>query len=251
MVEFVTSMARAAMEGRYHFLPVELFNETWLTRLVLAWFAEHRDFSHPWSFHEGSSWYSQAVLPSAFSAMQRGDVLAEGHVRIDAAVGQFDVEPTAGILRLTSRCTQFLVLSRSGQLALGTTNAPWFDQITRTVAAITETLVRARIGPAEIECLGMYLISTEKASVAKRALRTLANKERIAATLRRRVSLYRNTSRYDELQEWATNWFEPVLSAMTIDGIAWGEVISSVCQRDPASRGQLQRFFKVYTRLEA
>jgi len=248
MIEFVTRMAQAASEGRYHFSPVDLFNETWLMRLVLEWFAEHKEVSHPWAFLKGSDWYSEAILPSPFLPRHRRDVLAEGHVRVDAVIGQFEIEPHAGLLRLNPGSNQFLVLlsTLKGQLVPGTTNVLWFDHIARTVAAMAKTISNAEINLGQLDRLGLYLVSSNKVPYAKRDFPSFAGKDHIATTLKRRVSLYRGTLSYDQLQEWTTNCFEPALSAMTLGSISWEEVIPFVCQRDPATVRQLPLFYKTY-----
>ena len=57
--------------------PTDLYNEGWMLRLVLDWFSQNPMIQHELRFCEGSDWYSEALLPSAFLARKRGDGLAE------------------------------------------------------------------------------------------------------------------------------------------------------------------------------
>jgi hypothetical protein len=46
------------------FPPTDLFQEKWLIRLVLDWFADH-DLAHHLQFARRARWFSEAYLPSA------------------------------------------------------------------------------------------------------------------------------------------------------------------------------------------
>ena len=66
MIKSVVKILEEADKEQYHFRPAEIYNETWLLRIILDWFAARNDVSHPWAFLPNSNWISEAILPSAF-----------------------------------------------------------------------------------------------------------------------------------------------------------------------------------------
>src|SRR4051794_22263487 len=74
----IRAMLAQCEHGRAPFPPTVLFNEDWLLRLVLDWFAKSetaRDEGHPLAPALGASWFSEALLPSAFLPRYKGDRL--------------------------------------------------------------------------------------------------------------------------------------------------------------------------------
>src|SRR4029078_6609676 len=66
IVERIKSMLEACEAGTAAFPPAELYNEDWLPRIILDWFARHGGDRYPLSPRPGARWFSQAWLPSAF-----------------------------------------------------------------------------------------------------------------------------------------------------------------------------------------
>jgi hypothetical protein len=107
----IQRMLRAASGGRPPFPPTLLYNEGWLLRLILDWFAGRDVGGHPLSFATGARWFSEALLPSAFLARYRGDELAESWTHADGVVGHFVIgEGGKADLRLAPEAGQLLVL---------------------------------------------------------------------------------------------------------------------------------------------
>src|SRR5436305_14280637 len=77
ITERIKTMLEACEAGRPTFPPTVLFNENWLLRIVLDWFAGHGGDRYPMSPLPGARWFSEAWLPSAFLPRYRGDRLAE------------------------------------------------------------------------------------------------------------------------------------------------------------------------------
>lgn len=73
----IQEMLDAAASEWPLFPPTLLYNEGWLLRLTLAWFAAHPGQAHPLSFSTAARWFSEALLPSAFLPRYRADKLAE------------------------------------------------------------------------------------------------------------------------------------------------------------------------------
>jgi len=71
--------------------PTGLYNEGWMLRLLLEWFSQQPASGHPLSFTEGSRWYSEALIPSAFLPRNRGDKFAETWTHADGVIGHFEI----------------------------------------------------------------------------------------------------------------------------------------------------------------
>lgn len=55
-----------------NFRPTEIYNESWLIKLVMHFASSIQDLDFPLNFYDGSSWYSEALLPTAFKATYQG-----------------------------------------------------------------------------------------------------------------------------------------------------------------------------------
>lgn len=73
------------------FPATELYNEGWLLRIVLDWFATRGIARHPLTFSPGCRWFSEGLIPSQFIARFRGDSLAESWTHADGIIGHFEV----------------------------------------------------------------------------------------------------------------------------------------------------------------
>jgi hypothetical protein len=73
------------------FPPTEIFNETWMLRLVLDAFQalglEHKGLRIP----KDAGWYCEALLKSPFWPRTRTDKLGEGLTNADAVIGDFEI----------------------------------------------------------------------------------------------------------------------------------------------------------------
>src|SRR5258707_14318772 len=83
----IKAMLEACETGHAAFPPSVLFNEGWLLRIVLDWFAGHGGDRYPLSSRPGARWFSEAWLPSAFLPRYRGDPLAEARFHAAVAIG--------------------------------------------------------------------------------------------------------------------------------------------------------------------
>jgi hypothetical protein len=150
-LESVQSMLRSASSDQPLFPPTLLFNEGWLLRLVLNWFARHSVKDHPLSFAADARWFSEALLSLAFLARHRGDKPAENWMHADGVIGHFSIGDEGKTdLTLLPNATQFLVLEAKmfSGLSSGVTNARYYDQAARNVACMAEVLCRAERNPS-------------------------------------------------------------------------------------------------------
>ncbi len=94
MLDHVCALLAAAGTPGSVLPPTLLYNEGWMLRLVLDWFAARpRDSAdpHPLASLRSACWYTEALLRSPFLPRFRGDPLAEAFTHADAAVGHFKI----------------------------------------------------------------------------------------------------------------------------------------------------------------
>ncbi len=70
--------------------PTEIYSECWLIKLVLHQAAIVKDQDFLLGFQEGSTWFSEGLLPTAFRARFRGDPLSESRTNADGVIGQIN-----------------------------------------------------------------------------------------------------------------------------------------------------------------
>jgi len=87
----IAALLRRADRDEPPFPATLLFEEGWMLRLVLDWFAESGAAGHALSFAPGARWFSEARLRSAFLPRRRGDPLGEGYTHVDGVIGHFRV----------------------------------------------------------------------------------------------------------------------------------------------------------------
>lgn len=117
--------------------PTEIYNEGWMTRLLVYYSIKDNLTFKGISFYELANWTSEALISSPFVGAKKKK---EGYTHADMALGDFTVDyETDGKINAKSAKTFGLIEAkmRSG-LSIGTTNAPTYDQASRNVACIAE-----------------------------------------------------------------------------------------------------------------
>ena len=87
MIDRIAQLMADAGTSSAVFPATDLYNEGWMLRLVIDWFDMNRSVDFDLKFSEGASWFSEALLPSAFLARQRRDKLAESWTHADGVIG--------------------------------------------------------------------------------------------------------------------------------------------------------------------
>src|SRR3954447_4439415 len=162
IIERIKSMLEACEAGIAAFPPSELYNEDWLLRIVLDWFARQGGDRYPMSPRPGARWFSEAWLPSAFLPRYRGDRLAEARSHADGVLGHFAIgDPGTAGLTLKADASQLVVIEAKlfARLSNGVKNAPYFDQAARTAACIAEVLRRADRAAATMDDLALLILA--------------------------------------------------------------------------------------------
>lgn len=239
MLERIRAMMKAVEGAGPVFPPTVLFNENWLLRLALDWFAAHPTEAHPLGFRDGARWFSEALLPSAFLARHKGDPLAESWTHADGAIGHFQIGAGAkGDLALLPDATQLTILEGKifSRLSPGVKKAPYFDQAARNVACIAEVLCRAERPPGQVATLGFYVLAPQS-QIDDGVFAPEVTHESIRQKVHRRVGDYE-----DQRDKWYEQWFEPTLKHIQIACLSWEDIIAQISDNDPSAGKAMNDF---------
>jgi hypothetical protein len=240
ITERIKTMLQACEAGQPPFPPTVLFNESWLLRVVMDWFARHGGDRYPFSTLEGASWFSEAWLPSAFLPRYRGDRLAESRTHADGVIGHFAIgDGQKAGLGLLPGARQLVVLEAKlgNRLSTGVKNAPYFDQAARSVACVAEVLRRAEHDPAEMDVLGFHVVAPA-ARIDDGVFAWDASIDAIRRKVARRVEDYAG-----ERDAWFEGWFLPTLERIDVQCLSWEDVVEVVAFHDPASGQLIDSFY--------
>jgi hypothetical protein len=237
-------MLGAAHAADRVFPATTLYNENWLLRVVLHWFATNDPGPYPLAFSPGARWFSEAWLPSAFLLRQRRprDPLAEGWTHADGVIGHFSIGACATAdLRLSETGSQLVVIEGKvySRLSLGVRNARYYDQAARTVGCIAEVLLQANRPPGAMAELAFYVIAP-RCRIQAGVFAAEVNPQSVERKVQRRVGEYGGAR-----NNWMETAFVPVMQRpITIDCLAWEDVIARIRDRDPQAGGAIDEFYQ-------
>ncbi len=221
--------------------PTKLFDEGWLLRLALDWFASHPDVSHRMDVPEGAKWYSEALLSSQFGARWKGDKLAETYTHADGVIGHFQIGRAGdGDLALMSDATHFVVLEAklNSKLTPNVWNAPGFDQAARSVACMAHAMSMAKLRPEQTARLGFFVVAP--ASQIKRGVfASELTKDSLRIKVKQRIGAYKDNA-YDQ---WLSTWFLPVLDCIEVDSLSWEDVCTAIEAHDGEAGQWFEEFY--------
>jgi len=234
--------------------PTLLYNEGWMLRLLLEWFSKQTASGHPLGFSKGARWYSEALIPSAFLPMKRGDTLAESWTHADGVIGQFAIGAKRDTdLSLLPDSTTFKVLEAKmlSKLSKGTKHAPYFNQAARNIACIAETLRLANKNPLSMISVAFYVIAP-KTQIAKSLFTKELSRDDIREKVEQRVNDY-DTEQKPDKEKWFKEWFVPTLEKTDVQSISWEEILDYVSEADAVSGNDMNAFYnkcKQYNKIE-
>ena len=237
------------------FPPTILYNEGWMLRLVLDWFAQAGDrmAAHPLSIPAGCRWYSEALLPSRFKPRTKGDRLAESYTHADGVIGHFQVGSSGrGDLRLLSEADHFVVLEAKmfSPLSAGTKNAPKYNQAARNVACMANVLgMPPRRKPSDMKRFGFFVLAPAS-HISERSLDTVLDAEAIRSAVAQRVDQYKEQPEHAALQAWLCEWVEPTLARLSgsLRAISWESIIADIRHEDAENGEALSEFYELCRR---
>jgi len=235
-----TLLSTAGDPGRV-FPATDLYNEGWMLRLIIDWFSRNTQVDCDIRFSKNAQWYSEALLPSAFFARQRGDKLAESWTHADGVIGHFEIGKNAdGDLTLREGASQLVVTEAKmfSKLSAGVTNAKYFNQAARNVACIAEVAYRAGIAPATFEDIAFYVVAPQ-IRIEEGVFATEMTREDIREIVQRRVSEYEDPAKL----QWFDEWFLPTLDTIGLRSISWEELRAVVSENNEADGDELGDFY--------
>ena len=223
-----------------NFRPTEIYNESWLVKLVMlqASTISNRDF--PLGFLAGSTWFSEALLPTVFKARYQGDKLSESRTNADGVIGHFLIgEKAKADFELKPNSNQFTVVEAKigSSLSKGTSNASYFDQAARNVACMAEVIAQAEISPSSISRLDFIVLAPE-ASIVKDKFREQMERDLIRSKVMQRVSEYDGV-----LNNWYHDYFEPTLDCIRLISLSWEETIRWIGKERTGEADALSDFY--------
>jgi hypothetical protein len=226
--------------------PTMLYNENWLLRLMIDWFASHPEAEgFPIAPMPGATWFAEGWLPSAFLPRYRRDRLAESWTHADGVVGHFSTgnRGWADIV-LTPDARQLVVVEGKmfSRFSSGVKNAPWYDQAARTVACMAEVLRRADRHPIEMEDLTFCLAAPRK-RIDEGVFADETSRGAVLRKVRRRVEDYAGSR-----DDWFRDWFVPTIRQVQLVCICWEDVIETIAFHDPPSGQEFDVFYNACLR---
>jgi hypothetical protein len=237
----ITQLLHRASDEDRVFPATLLFEEGWLLRLVLQWFADARPAGYDLSFLPGARWFSEARLVSAFLPRHRGDLHGEGYTHADGVVGHFKIGKTRQAeLALEPNAQQLIVTEAKmfSPLSKGTTRAPTYNQAARNIACMAELIRRANRDPSQMSSLAFFVLAPAQ-QLNTRVFADCMEKASIEQVVRERVRNFDPTNLY-----WFERWFLPTLGAMHVCCLPWEGVIAFIKSADGSFGSSLEVFYE-------
>ena len=223
-----------------NFRPTELYNESWLIKIVLHQASEIEDQDFILSFLPNSTWFSEGLLPTAFKERYRGDKLSESRTNADGVIGHIKIGQKAKAdLDLDENASQFTVVEAKvgAPLSKRTSNAKYFDQAARNVACMAEVMARADVDPASLKRLE-FIVLAPQYSIDKGTFAKEISLESIQSKVKKRVNAYEG-----ELDDWYSNYFEPILKHINIISLSWESALGWISKNKPKLDEELHSFY--------
>ncbi len=225
--------------------PTVLYNEGWMLRLLLEWFSQQPASGHPLSFTEGSRWYSEALIPSAFLLRKQGDKFAESWTHIDGVIGHFEVgkNKTADLTLLRDATTlKVLEAKMRSKLSKGIKNASYFNQAARNIACMAEIFRLAEKDPMRMISVSFYVIAP-KSQIDRGFFSAELSKESIRSIVEKRVYEHDTEHKTDKIK-WFKDWFVPTLEKADIQSVSWENILSHMNKVDSDVGNDLGIFYE-------
>jgi hypothetical protein len=240
-------MQSCANEDARIFPPTELYNEGWMLRLCLDWFARTGDGArtHPLSVPPGCRWYSEALLATQFKPSNREEGLGEGYTHADGVIGQFSFDGSGkGDIRLLPHATRFTVVEAKicSKLSTGTTHAPHYDQAARNVACMAEVLRLSGTPVEQFNSLG-FVVLVPKNHPDMADFKSKVTADSIRDRVQARVVQYEDESRYKKMG-WFEDVFLPTLAKIRPVVVTWEAVLRTISRVDRESHDELASFYR-------
>ena len=223
-IDAISGMLRAK-PGRY-FPATILYEEGWMLRLVVNWFATHRGADHTLAFDDDCIWYSEARLASPFLPRYRGDRHGESHTQADAVIGHIKIgeHGNKAELSLQNGAKVFKVIEAKmfSGLSKGVTNARDYNQAARTVACMAELMRQSSCDPTQMDLAFYVLAPCEQ--INNHTFDEFMNLEDIERVVRKRCQDHDEPKKID----WFDESFRPVWEHIKVRCLSWEEILATI-----------------------
>lgn len=225
-----------------NFRPTEIYNECWLIKLVLHQSSAIPDINFPLGFLPGSSWFSEALLPTAFKPRIQGDPLGEGRTNADGVIGQIQIGIKGKAdLELQEGVTQFTVVEAKvgAPFSKDTKKTKDYDQVARSVACVAEVLNQAGIIPSSLEYLD-FIVLAPAYSIEKGTYSKEMDKASIQSKVHNRIAAYDG-----DHDQWFRDHFEPTLKKIRLASLSWESALEWIGDYKPLSAEKLKEYYEL------
>ena len=240
-MNLVSDLINSFDPSRPNFRPTEIFNESWLVKLVLHQASQIQNHEFPLSFEDQATWFSEALLPTAFKARYRGDILSESRTNADGVIGHIVIgAQQKADLELTPEATQLSVVEAkiNSPLAHGVTNAKYFDQAARNVACIAEVVSQAGRDPSSFDRLD-FIVLAPQASIDNGTFQSEISPSSIQEKVEKRVEAYEGS-----LDIWYEESFIPTMKKISIYELSWEASLAWIYEHKPEIEDSFQDFYQ-------
>ena len=242
--DMVVEMLRQSPTEQSRFPPTELFSEGWMLRLLLH-SAYDGTGGMPFELAAGATWYSEALLASAFAPRQRGDEFGEGTTHADGVIGHIEFRPgTNAGLALSPTATQFVVTEAkmASKLAPGTTKVRWFDQGVRNIAAMAWAIHKSSVPVEQLNSLGFWVFAPTYRIEEEATFNEYLTIDSINSKINRRINLYTDDrAAIERLEGFRTETLTALLGRIEVGLVSWETLLESV---EPGLQEPLMDFYQ-------
>jgi len=239
-MDLISKLISSFDPAQPNFRPTELYNESWLIKIILNQASDIEDQDFILSFLPNSTWFSEGLLPTAFKERYRGDKLSESRTNADGVIGHIQIgQKGKADLDLDGQALQFTVVEAKigAPLSKGTSNAKYFDQAARNVACMAEVIARASVDPSSLNRLDFVVLAPQY-SIDKGTFAEELELESIQTKVKKRVNAYEG-----DLDDWYFNRFEPTLKSINIQSLSWESAIRWISKYKPELNEELHSFY--------
>ena len=211
--------------------PTEFYNEGWLLKLLVFSVTNYGLKDHILFVNEKDNFFSEALLYSPFLARTRRDSFAETHTHADGVIGNYTIgnDKSKGSLHLIGNKLNVFEAKIYSKFSKNVSNAPFYDQVSRYIACITETIDKAnKIENLNELTIGFYLTIPKEKFQNTMNYKKCLDKKHILKTVKERVEQYKNDKDFNLRKEWFEKKFTPVLEKIIIEPIFYETIITEL-----------------------
>jgi hypothetical protein len=174
--------------------PTEIYNEGWMTRLLIYHSQKEKLILHEIPFSSLSNWTSEGLISSPFV---NADSIREGYTHADITLGDFSIDfNNRGQVYVNEDAELFgIIEAKMGSpLGAGTTNAPNYNQASRNIACIAYNTIGTNIS-------SFFGVVAPEATIKKHQIESKLNKDFYYGQIEDRFKMYDKNNAIWEFSE--------------------------------------------------